>query len=234
MKLAEPETGRKIERFTSVERLAHWTMAYSFVALAISGILILFGKHFVLPLIGSTLFGWLMYLLKNLHNIVGPLFTVSVIVFFVMFVKDNLPAKGDLKWLFNQHHPAGRFNAGEKIWFWLGMTILGLTVSASGWVLDMIVPGLDYWRGTMQLANMIHAIGAILITVFAMGHIYIGTIGTEGAIDGMKTGYVGESWAKQHHQKWYDDVKSGKVPASREPENSATSKFAKKILRKTL
>ncbi len=234
VKLSEPENGRKIERFTSVERLAHWTMAYSFVALAISGVLILFGKHFVLPLIGSTLFGWLMYFLKNLHNIVGPLFTVSVIVFFVMFVKDNLPAKGDLKWLFNQHYPAGRFNAGEKIWFWLGMTILGLTVSASGWVLDMIVPGLDYWRGTMQLANMIHAIGAILITVFAMGHIYIGTIGTEGAIDGMKTGYVSESWAKQHHEKWYDDVKSGKVPASREPENSTTSKFAKKILRKAL
>lgn len=234
MKLAEPETGRKIERFTSVERLAHWTMAFSFIALAVSGILILFGKYFLLPLIGSTLFGWLMYILKNLHNIIGPLFTVSVIVFFVMFVKDNLPAKGDLKWLFSKHHPAGRFNAGEKIWFWFGMTLLGLTVSASGWVLDMIVPGLEYWRGTMQLANMIHGIAAIGMTVFAMGHIYIGTLGTEGAIDGMKTGYVGETWAKQHHEKWYEDVKSGKIPATREPEHSASSKWAKKILRKTL
>lgn len=233
-KLEQPETGRKIERFTSVERLVHWTMAFTFIGLAISGILILFGKHFLLPLIGSTLFGWLMFLMKNIHNIIGPLFTVSVVVFFVMFVKDNIPALDDLKWLFTKHHPAGRFNAGEKIWFWLGMTILGLTVSASGWVLDMIVPGLEYWRGTMQLANIIHGVAAILIIIFAMGHIYIGTIGTEGAIDGMKTGYVGESWAKQHHQKWYEDIQSGKIPASREPENSASTRFAKKVLRKTL
>lgn len=238
IKLEHPRTGKKIERFTAVERLAHWTMAYSFIALAITGLFILFGKHLVLPIIGSYLYGLILFLFKNVHNLVGPLFTVSVLVFFVMFVKDNIPGPSDWAWIKSMggargHAAAGRFNFGEKMWFWIGMTTLGLIVSASGWVLDMIVPGLDYWRGTMQLANIIHGIAAVLIMVFAMGHIYIGTIGTEGAIDGMKTGYVDEAWARQHHSTWLEDIESGKIPESREPEKSATTDLAKKILRST-
>ena len=238
IKLEHPRTGKRIERFTSVERLTHWTMAFSFVALAISGGLIMFGKFLLLPIIGSFLFGSLMFVMKNLHNFVGPLFTVSVVVFFVLVVKDNFPGKGDWAWIRSLggalgHAPAGRFNFGEKLWFWLGMTILGLIVSASGWVLDMIVPGVSYWRDTMQLANIIHGVSAVLIMAVALGHIYIGTIGTEGAIDGMKTGYVDESWARQHHSDWLADIETGKIPASREPENSTSSNIAKKILRST-
>jgi formate dehydrogenase subunit gamma len=115
--------------------------------------------------------------------------------------------------LSGKHVPSHRFNAGEKIWFWGGVTVLGLVVSASGWVLDMIVPipGIEYWRGTMQLAHIIHAAAAILMTVMAMGHIYVGSIGMEGALQGMKTGYVDEAWGKEHHELWYDDMKSGKI-----------------------
>jgi formate dehydrogenase subunit gamma len=47
-----------------------------------------------------------------------------------------------------------------------------------------------------------------------MGHIYMGTIGTPGSLEGMKTGYVDETWAREHHSLWYDDVKSGKISAS--------------------
>ncbi len=238
IKLEHPRTGKLIERFTALERLAHWTMAYSFVALAITGLFILFGKYVALPIVGSYLFGLFLFLFKNVHNLVGPLFTVSVIVFFVMFVKDNIPGPSDWAWIKSMggargHAAAGRFNFGEKMWFWIGMTTLGLIVSASGWVLDMIVPGLDYWRGTMQIANVIHGIAALFIIIFAMGHIYIGTIGTEGAIDGMKTGYVDETWARQHHSMWLEDIESGKIPASREPEKSASADLAKKILRST-
>lgn len=236
IQLEHPRTGKKIERFTAIERLAHWTMAFSFVALAVTGVFILFGKYVVLPIIGSYLFGLILFLFKNVHNLVGPLFTVSIIVFFVMFVKDNIPGLSDWAWIKSLggargHAAAGRFNFGEKMWFWLGMTILGVTVSASGWVLDMIVPGLEYWRGTMQLANIVHGVASVLIIAFALGHIYIGTIGTEGAIDGMKTGYVDEAWARQHHSTWLEDIESGKIPASREPVNSASSDLAKKILR---
>ena len=238
IKLNQPPTGRKVERFTALERLVHWTMAYSFTALAITGIFILFGKHFLMPIIGHSVYGIILYIFKNVHNLVGPIFTLSVIVFFVLMVKDNMPQKGDWAWLKSGggifgHVDAARFNAGEKIWFWLGMTIIGLIVAGSGWVLDMIVPGLSYWRGTMQIANIIHVVSAVLIIVFAMGHIYIGTIGTEGALDGMKTGYCDESWARQHHGIWLDDINAGKIPASREPENSALSNVAKKIVRTT-
>jgi formate dehydrogenase subunit gamma len=238
IKLDQPPTGRKIERFTALERLVHWTMAYSFVALAITGLFIIFGKHVIMPIIGHSAHGIILYIFKNVHNLTGPIFTLCVVVFFVMMVKDNLPQKGDLAWLKSGggifgHVDAARFNAGEKLWFWLGMTIIGLIVAGSGWVLDMIVPGLSYWRGTMQVANIIHVISAILIIVFAMGHIYIGTIGTEGALDGMKTGYCDESWARQHHGIWLDDINSGKLPASREPENGPISNIAKKIVRTT-
>lgn len=97
IKLTEHRTGRLIERFTSVERIAHWTVAISFVILAFTGIVMLFGKHVLLPLFGYTLFGWLAYACKNIHNFVGPIFTISVIVFFIIYVKDNLPHASDVK-----------------------------------------------------------------------------------------------------------------------------------------
>jgi formate dehydrogenase subunit gamma len=119
------------------------------------------------------------------------------------------------------HAHAGRFNAGEKLWFWGGVVFLGLIVSASGFVLDMIVPGILYTRGNMQIANIIHLIGAVLVFSAALGHIYIGTLGMEGAYDAMKTGYVDDAWAKEHHDLWYDDIQSGKVPRIRTKESIA-------------
>ncbi len=223
--LKEAPTGRKIERFTPTERYVHWTMAISFVTLGVSGIVMLWGKHFLLPILGHQLFGWLTYILKNLHNLVGPLFTVSIIVAFVMWVRDNLPRSGDMNWLlrlgglFSGEHgaevPSHRFNAGEKLWFWGGLVVFGLILSASGWTLDRIVPGVDYYRSTMQLAEIIHAIAAVGMICMSLGHIYMGTIGMEGAYRAMRDGYVDEAWAKEHHELWYDDIKAGKIPAQR-------------------
>ncbi|WP_035880292.1 formate dehydrogenase subunit gamma [Cupriavidus sp. BIS7] len=220
--LKTPRTGRMIERFTPFERIVHWTMAISFSILALSGIVILFGKHFLLPIFGHTLFGWLTYILKNLHNLTGPVFTVAIVVAFVLFVRDNLPSRDDLTWIVRagglvtgSHVPSRRFNAGEKLWFWIGLVVFGLILSASGWVLDMIVPGMDYYRATMQIANVIHAIAAVLMIAMACGHIYMGTIGMEGAYRAMRDGYVDEAWAQEHHEIWYDDIKAGKIPAQR-------------------
>jgi formate dehydrogenase subunit gamma len=217
-----PDTGRKIERFTPFERAAHWSNAIAFVTLAVSGVVMAFGKFFLLPILGGTLFGWLAYALKNLHNFAGPLFAVSLVIVFVTFVKDNMPSKGDLAWLVKgggilqgNEIPSHRFNAGEKLVFWGGVLLLGVVVVASGLVLNKLVPGLIYERSTMQIANMIHGLSSVLMMAMFMGHIYIGTLGMQGAYDGMKTGYVDETWAKEHHAHWYDDVKAGKIPAQR-------------------
>jgi formate dehydrogenase subunit gamma len=216
------ETGRKIERFTPFERSAHWSNAIAFCILAISGIVMAFGKFFLLPVMGSTLFGWLTYVLKTAHNFAGPLFAVSLVIVFFTFVRDNMPSRGDLGWLVRgggllsgKEIPSHRFNAGEKLVFWGGVFFLGIIVVASGLVLDKLVPGLLYVRDTMQVAHMVHAVATVLMMAMFIGHIYIGTIGMEGAYEGMKTGYVDETWAREHHEYWYDDVKAGKIPAQR-------------------
>lgn len=216
------ETGRKIERFTPFERAAHWSNAIAFVALAISGIVMAFGKFFLLPIMGSTLFGWLTYALKNIHNFAGPLFAVSLAVVFFTFLRDNWPRRGDLMWLLKgggmfsgKEVASHRFNAGEKVVFWGGVFTLGIIVVVSGLVLDKLVPGLIYERATMQVAHMVHAVATVLMMAMFLGHIYLGTIGTTGTYQGMRTGYVDETWAKEHHEYWYDDVKSGKIPTQR-------------------
>ena len=225
MKLHGAETGRKIERFTPLERAAHWTNAIAFVLLAVSGVVMAFGKYFILPVIGTTLFGYFTYFLKNVHNFAGPLFAVSLIIVFVTFLKDNWPSKEDITWLlkgggmFSGHEvPSHRFNAGEKVVFWFGVLGLGVIVVASGLVLDMLIPGLIYERSTMQIANMIHGVSTVLMMAMFLGHIYMGTIGMQGAFSAMREGYVDETWAKEHHELWYNDIKAGKIPAQRSPE----------------
>ena len=216
------DTGRKIERFTPFERAAHWSNATAFVILAVSGLVMAFGKFFLLPVMGLTLFGWLTYALKNLHNFAGPLFAVSLLIVFVTFLRDNWPQKGDLNWLLkgggliSGAEPASnRFNAGEKVIFWGGVLFLGVVVVSSGFVLDKLLPGLVYERATMQFAHMVHAIATVLMMCLFLGHIYIGTLGMQGAYKAMRTGYVDETWAKEHHEYWYEDVKAGRIPAQR-------------------
>ena len=214
VKLHDKPTGRVIERFTLAERWAHWTMGISFVVLGVTGLTILFGKHVLLPVIGYTLFAWLLSLAKNLHNFVAPLFAVSLLVFIVMFIRDNLPKAYDFGWFLKapgffagKHIASGRFNAGEKVWFWGGVVVLSLALVASGAIL--LFPNFDQVRATMQQASIVHMIAAVLVISASLGHIYLGTIGVEGAYQAMRTGYVDEIWAKSHHEYWYNDVKGG-------------------------
>lgn len=228
IRLHGQETGRQIERFTAFERAAHWTNAFAFVVLAVSGLIMAFGKFFLLPIMGSMLFGWLAYAMKNLHNFAGPLFAVSLVIVFFTFLRDNLPSKDDIRWMLkagglfsSQEVPSHRFNAGEKIVFWGGVFLLGFTVVASGLVLDKLIPGLAYLRSDMQIAHMIHASAAMMMMAMFLGHIYMGTLGVQGAYQAMKTGYVDETWAKEHHELWYDDIKAGKIPAERSTRSGA-------------
>ena len=223
MKTTLPATGRKIERFTPFERASHWANAIAFVVLGVSGVIMAWGKFFLLPVMGGTLFGWLTYALKNLHNFAGPLFAVSLVVVFFTFLKDNWPEKGDLQWLLKgggmlgggHAPPTHRFNPGSKAIFWGGVFFLGLIIVASGSVMDMIVPGLIYERSTMQVAHMIHSVTSVLMLAMFLAHAYLGSVGMDGAYEGMRHGYVDEAWAKEHHEYWYDDVKAGRIPAQR-------------------
>ncbi len=222
MALHGAETGRKIERFTPLERSAHWANAIAFCILAVSGLVMAFGKFVILPVIGATLFGWLSFALKNAHNCAGPVFAVSLVVVIVTFVRDNLPRPEDMRWLMTAGGMFGgkevashRFNAGEKVLFWAGVFLLGLVVVGSGLVLDKLLPSMVYERGTMQVAHMVHAVATVLMMAMFLGHIYMGTIGMQGAYKAMRTGYVDETWAKEHHELWLDDIQSGKIPAQR-------------------
>lgn len=218
--LHEPKTGRLIVRFGAWERLIHWTTAITFLILAFTGLAILFGRHVLIPIVGHDIFGWIAIGAKWSHNLVGPLFIVCSILLFITFLRDNFWRAEDWVWIRRagglltqgRNEPAShRFNAGEKAWFWGGVSLLGIVVGLSGLVLDF--PNFDQTRQTMQLANIIHLVGATLFMIGALGHIYMGTIGMRGAYTAMRTGVVDETWAKEHHSLWYDDIRSGKIPA---------------------
>lgn len=209
-KLHAPKTGRSMERFTLNERRAHWLVAISFVCLAFTGIVLLFGKHIFLWLLGYTLFSWLGWLSKNLHIVAGFTFIVGVVILFKLFWRDNLWDKSDAEWIrkggglvTKEHVPSRRFNFGEKTWFWLGLSGFGLIMILSGLVLTF--PNFFDTRAAMQYAEIVHAISACLVIAMSLGHIYMGTIGMEGAFDAMKTGKVDEAWAKEHHEIWYQE-----------------------------
>jgi formate dehydrogenase subunit gamma len=218
-------TGRQIERFTPAKRMAHWAMGISFAVLGVTGLVVTFGKSILLPLIGYTLFSWLATLSKSLHNFLGPVFAVALLVFIVLFIKDNIPRGHDAQWLAKfggmldrsgkTHVASGKFNAGEKALFWILVVVLSIVLVVTGLVLNF--PNFDQTRATMQTMNLIHMIVGLIATAMACFHIYLGTVGMQGALEARRYGYVDEQWAKEHHEYWYNDVMAGKVPRGSEP-----------------
>ena len=199
-------------------RLLFWA-SLCFVFLAITGLVMFFGKYLILPWLGYTGFSWLTIVSKNLHNFLGPLFILCLVLIFFTFVRDNVWRKYDWNWvrhagglISKRDVPSGKFNAGEKGWFWLGVFAAGILVSVTGLILDF--PNFNQTRNTMQIANIVHLSIAALFMLASLGHIYMGTIGQIGAYRAMSDGYVDETWAKEHHLYWYNDVKAGKVPTA--------------------
>jgi len=215
-------SGRRIGRFNTWERGVHWATAYSFIALALTGIVIMFGKKIFMPWMGHTLFSWVAIISKYLHNVVGPLFILCSILMVFTFLRRNLFRAIDWYWIkkggglvSHEHVPAGFFNGGEKVWFWGGVVLLGLLMSITGLILDFVNFGQT--RFVLQMANYLHIGGATLYMGAAMGHIFIGTLGTPGAYEAMREGSVDENWAKAHHALWYEEVKSGAAPQGPRP-----------------
>jgi formate dehydrogenase subunit gamma len=212
LRLQEQPTGKKIERFTVFERTVHWFTVTIFWLLALTGLILLYGRFVLIPILGADGFGITASACKEAHNLFGPTFLVALILLFLTFVKDNIYARGDMRWLLKGggmlgggHVSAGRFNAGEKIWFWIAV-LGGLVLSVSGLILVFSIFGQS--REIMGLSHVLHGIAALIVISVSFGHIYLGTAGVEGTLGSMTTGYVDEAWAKSHHDRWYAEVKA--------------------------
>jgi formate dehydrogenase subunit gamma len=219
VRIQDGPTGRMIQRFGVFERTVHWFTVGVFWLLALTGLILLYGRFVLIPLLGPEGFGLTASACKEAHNLFGPMFLVAILMLFVVFVKDNLYARGDIKWLLKGggmlgggHVSAGRFNAGEKIWFWIAV-LTGIVLSVSGLILDFAVFGQG--REVMGVSHVLHGIAALIVISVSFGHIYLGTAGVEGTINSMTSGYVDEAWAKSHHDRWYAEV----MAAGGEPED---------------
>jgi formate dehydrogenase subunit gamma len=209
IRISEGRSGRKVLRFSSFERFVHWLTAVSFIVLGISGLNITFGKLLLLPLIGPDAFSALSQAAKYAHNFTSFPFMVGIILIPILWLKDNIPDKVDIEWLrqgggfiASKHAPARRFNAGEKMVFW-GVLGAGAAVSLSG--LLLLFPFYVTNIAGMQIAQVVHSIVAVLFVALILGHIYIGTLGMEGAFEAMGTGEVDFNWAKEHHDLWLEE-----------------------------
>jgi formate dehydrogenase subunit gamma len=209
IRISAGRSGRKVPRFNAFERFSHWLTAVSFVVLGISGLNITFGKRLLLPLIGPDAFSTFSQAAKYAHNFMAFPFVLGLALIVVIFIKDNIPDKIDVEWfkqgggfIKSRHAPARRFNAGEKLVFW-GALGAGAAVAVSGYLL--LFPFYVTNIAGMQIAQVVHSVIAILFVALILGHIYIGTLGMEGAFEAMWTGEVDFNWAKEHHDLWLED-----------------------------
>ena len=226
--------GTTIERFKAIERFGHWLLAGSFITLGLTGLITLMGRSFLIPVMGPEAFATLAAGSKWVHNNIAWAFMLGLVMTFIMWVAHNIPNKLDWQWLkagggiFTNAHPsAKKFNAGQKIVFWTVM-ILGVSVSLSG--LSLLFPFqmpmfadtfgvINSVLGTsfptdlapheeMQYANIWHSVMAFVMMVAIIAHIYIGSIGMEGAFEAMGNGQVDVEWARQHHDLWVAEVEA--------------------------
>jgi formate dehydrogenase subunit gamma len=210
-------SGLSVPRWQAWERFMHWYTAIGFVTLAITGLSMLFGRIVLIPVLGASGFSAWANLSINVHNYVGPFFSIGVFAMLLLWIKNNIPNATDVKWfatgggIIGKAHPsAGKANGGEKVWYWIVilvglLVVCGTGLALIGWLAQLGIG--DTTRASMQNMNLIHSTAAIIWIVVFFGHAYIGTIGTEGALEGMTTGRVSVEWAKQHHDLWYDEVK---------------------------
>ena len=232
-------SGRTIERFNELERFTHWLTAVCFIVLALTGLNLLYGKHVLLPILGPTVFAFIAMAGKYAHNYLAFGFMLGVVMMFVLWVRHNIPSKHDLQWLAQGgglfmkgvHPPSKKFNAGQKLIFW-SVIIGGLSISLSGIALlfpfqfplfadtfailnvfGFSLPTTLTGMQEMQLAQSWHAIVGVALIAVIIGHIYIGSLGMEGAFDAMGTGQVDENWAREHHNLWVAEIK-GESPGA--------------------
>jgi formate dehydrogenase subunit gamma len=201
-------SGRTVVRFNGFERFVHWMTATCFIVLAISGLNITFGKELLTPLIGPGAFASWSQWAKYAHNYLSFPFTLGVVLIFLMWIVWNFPSAVDFRWIREggglvggKHPPARRFNAGQKIIYWV-VVLGGAATAVTGYLLMFPFYATDV--AGMQLSQMIHGIVGVVFIAIMLAHIYIGSIGMQGAFEAMGSGEVDENWARQHHSLWLE------------------------------
>jgi len=209
IRMSGGRSGRHVLRFSGFERFTHWLTATSFIVLGITGLNVTFGKLLLRPVIGPDAFSAFSQVAKYAHNFTAFPFMLGILLIAALWFKDNIPRKIDIEWLKqgggfikSRNPPAGRFNAGEKGVFWIVLGA-GIAVALSGLLLLFPFYIANIWQ--MQIAQVVHAVVAVLFVAVILAHIYIGTLGTEGAFEAMATGEVDLNWAKEHHNLWLEE-----------------------------
>jgi formate dehydrogenase subunit gamma len=226
VKMESGRSGVKIVRFNAFERFVHWMTATCFIILGLTGLNITFGKHLLLPLMGPSAFSWWSLAAKYAHNFISFPFTLGVILIFIMWLAGNIPNRVDVEWfkrgggmVGHDHPPAYRFNGGQKAVYWI-VVLGGTAVAVSGYML--IFPFYLTDIAGMQIAQMVHGVSAVLFVAVMLAHIYIGTIGMEGAFEAMGEGTVDLNWAKEHHSLWLEEENARVGPDELQRQPSAT------------
>ena len=226
VRIESGRSGQTIVRFNAAERFVHWMTATCFVILALSGLNLTFGRALLLPLMSPEGFTAWSEWAKYAHNYLSFPFTLGVILIFLIWVAGNIPNRVDIEWfrrrggmVGHDRPPAYRFNGGQKLIYWI-VVLGGGAIAVSGYLMMFPFYGSDIQ--TMQNAEIAHGIIAMLFIAAMLGHIYIGTIGMEGAFEAMGTGTVDVNWAREHHNLWLEDVRAGSQPQLAHQQPAAT------------
>jgi len=223
VKIESGRSGRTVVRFTAFERVVHWMTATCFIVLGLTGLNITFGRAVLLPLLGPYAFAAWSQWAKYAHNYLSFPFTIGVVMIFLMWIAGNIPNKVDAEWVKrgggivgHDHPPAYRFNAGQKVIYWV-VVLGGGAMAVSGYLL--MFPFYATNVAGMQIAQIVHGTAAVLFVAVMLAHIYIGTIGMEGAFEAMGEGTVDLNWAKEHHSLWLEEemARTGPNESRRQP-----------------
>lgn len=220
IKIEAGPAGRTLTRFNAFERFMHWLTAACFIVLALSGLNVTFGKAVLLPLIGPQAFTNVSIVAKWSHNYLAWPFMLGIALMLVVWIKDNIPGATDLRWfaagggiIGKGHPPAKRFNGGQKVIFW-SVVLGGAALSVSG--VYLLFPAFAGGVLNLQFWNVVHGVVSMVMVVVILAHIYIGSIGMEGAFDAMGSGEVDLNWAKEHHSLWVaEEMQKGHAPGGK-------------------
>ncbi|MNJ99090.1 Formate dehydrogenase, cytochrome b556(fdo) subunit [compost metagenome] len=202
-----------IERYPDRTRLNHWAVALLFICAGLTGLAIFHPSMYFF----SALFGGGSWT-RILHPFFGVLMVLGFVFLFLQVWRDNFWTREDSAWVRKAPEllkgneegmpPVGKYNAGQKVVFWLfGISLILLFVT-----------GFMFWQPwfadffpivVRRIAVLIHAIAATVLILSVIIHVYA-AIWVKGSVQAMTRGTVSEKWARRHHLLWYRKISGEK------------------------